>query len=76
MIETGTAAMKKISASSALERISSTMPTAIVTALVTAMIMPKAIQRRIWLMSLIMRESSWPEPQPSWKVTGRCWTFW
>lgn len=44
---TGTAAQKKISARIPEERISSAMPTEMVTTFVTAMIMPKAIQRRI-----------------------------
>ena len=72
---TGTAARKNTSASTGEERISSTIPTAMVTVLVTAMIMPKAIQRRIWLMSVSMRDSSCPDPHPSWKATGMCWTF-
>ena len=75
MIVTGTAARKKTAARSSEERISSAIPTTIVTDVVTSMIMPKAIQRRMMLMSPIIRESSCPDPHPSWKATGMFCTF-
>ena len=67
----GTAAARKISASCQLMENITTTPITTVRVVTTSMMAPKAIQRRRKFRSVMARESSWPEPQRSWKETVR-----
>ncbi len=67
----GTAAARKISASCQLIENITTTPITTVSVVTTSIIAPNAIQRRRKFRSVMARDSSWPEPQRSWKATVR-----
>ena len=70
----GTAAMRKIRASSGDRLTMRTKPTSTLITEVTNMTEPKANQRRSMLRSAIARDCSWPAPHSAWKREERSWS--